>query len=94
MRKKAIRDYRNHIVKARKTIASIMAKTKGNTNKIVKTMLKDMAVSDNRCQQLMTKVDEAEFGDKALKKADMEAVDAELGRIEANSKAVDALLIV
>ena len=91
-RKRALRDYRVHMVKSRKLVASTQLKAKGASNKVVKTMLKDLDVSDSRCAKFISKIDNIELADKTLQQVDIEHMESESNRIEANSKAVDALL--
>ena len=93
-RKRTLRDYRAHMVKARKCVTHTHThlNAKGVNNKIVKTMLKDMTISDGRCEKFIAKIDNVELADKALAKNDIESMETESSRIEANSKAVEALL--
>ena len=51
-----------------------------------------MSVSDNRVQRLIAKIDDAELTNKTLKKTDIDVMDTEASRIEANGKAIDALI--
>ena len=78
--------------KTRNIVASTALKAKGSTVVAVKTILKDMSVSDNRVQRLIAKIDDAELTNKTLKKTDIEGMEPEATRIEANGKAIDALV--